>query len=221
MKNILKPTKIKIICNIFLSLALVLVVIFLPSAGLSNAFARLSLGQKLLSFLVSYVISFIFYYPLTASLVHLANSIKNSTYVFKEIFWVVIFIAIFNLLTLSLAITKISSVYVASNINQSSQTPSSDDQSSNQPICGLKINDFAAGSKAEAAGIKIGENILQLNGATINSIQDIATELENKKPGDKVSLETDQGLKTVELVPNISDPSRSALGLILMSNPCK
>ena len=221
MKIILKPTKIKIICNIFFSLALVLIAIFLPSSGVSGAFAQLSLGQKLLSFFVSYIISFIFYYCLTASLVYLVCSIKNSAYVLKEIIWAVIFIAIFNPLTFSAVIAKLSSVYVVPNINQSSQTPENEVQNSNQPTCGLKINDFTAGSKVEKAGIKRGENILLLNGARINSVQDISDQLENKKPGDKVSLETDHGLKTVELVPSISDPNRSVLGVKLISNPCK
>ena len=209
MKKILTPTKIKIICNIFLSLVLVLIVIFLPSSGISGTFAQLSLRQKLLSFFVSYIISFIFYYPLTTSLVYLTNSIKNSIYVLKEIIWAVIFIIIFNPLTLSVVIIK----YVAPNINLSRQNSES--------ICGLKINDFTAGSKAEEAGIKRGENILLLNGAKISSVQDIFDQLKNKKPGDKVGLETDQGLKTVELVSSTSDPNQPALGVKLISNPCK
>lgn len=207
MKNILKPTKIKTICNIFLSLILVLIVIYLPSSGISGTFSQLSLGRKLLSFLISYIISFIFYYPLTASLVHIVSSIKNSALVLKEIIWAIIFIIIFNPLTLSFAVSKIYKAPVSNEANQ--------------PVCGLQINDFTDGSKAEAAGIKLGENILSLNGAPINSIQDIFTELENKKPGDKVSLETDQGIKTVELVPSPSDPNKSALGVKLISNPCK
>ncbi len=217
MKKILKPTKIKIICNIFLSLALVLLVIFLPSLGISGVFAQLSLTKKLLSFFVSYIISFIFYYPLTASIVHLVSSIKNSTYVLKEIIWAVIFIIIFNPLTLSMVIVK----YVAPQINQSKQTPENVGQNSNQPTCGLKISDFTAGSKAEEAGIKRGENILFLNGVQISSVRDIFDQLENKKPGGKVILETDQGLKTVELVSSISDPNQPALGVELIPNLCK
>lgn len=207
MKKILRPTKVKIICNIFLSLVMVLLVTFLPSSGISSAFAQLPLRQKFLSFFVSYIISFIFYYPLTASIVHLLSAIKNSAYVLKEIIWAVIFIVIFNPLTLSIVITKLYSVYIASN--------------SNQPTCGLKINDFSAGSKVEEAGITKGENILLLNGATISSVQDISDQLVNKKPGEKVSLETDRGLKTVELVPSASDPNRSALGVKLISIPCE
>jgi hypothetical protein len=221
MKKILKPTKIKIICNIFLSLALVLLAIFLPSSGVSGAFAQLSLGQKLLNFFVGYIISFIFYYSLTASLVHLASSIKNSVYVLREIIWAVIFIAIFNPLTLSAVSVKLFSVHVAPKISQSRQVPENEVQNSNQPICGLKINDFTAGSKVEEAGIKKGENILRLDGVRISSVQDIFDQLDNKKPGDKVSLETDQGSKTVELVPSINDPNQPALGVKLIPNPCK
>lgn len=217
MKKILKPTKIKIICNIFLPLATVLLVIFLPSSGVNDAFAQLLLWQKLLSFFISCIVSFILYYPLTASLVYLATSIKNSTYVLREIIWAVIFIAIFNPLTLSAVLAKLSSVYVG----QSKRAQENKVQNSNQPACGLKINDFTSGSKVEEAGIKKGENILRLDGTQVSSVQDISNQLENKKTGDKVSLETDQGSKTVELVPSISDPNQPALGVKLISNPCK
>jgi hypothetical protein len=221
MKKILKPTKVKIIGNIFFSLIMVLLAIFLPSSGVSDAFVQLPLGRQLLSFFISCIVSFIFYYPLTASLAHLASSIKNSTYVLKEIIWVVVFIIIFNPLTLSVVITKLYSVYATPKTDQSSQITEKEVQSDNQPTCGLIIGDFIAGSKAEEAGLKRGENILLLNGMRISSVQDIFDQLENKKPGDRVTLETDQGLKTVELVSNISDPNRSALGVKLISNPCK
>ncbi len=221
MKKILQPTRVKIICDVLLSLAGVLVAIFLPSSVVSGAFAQLSVGQKILSFFASFIISFVFYYPLAAGLVYLVGSIKKSTYVFREIIWAVIFIVIFNPLTLSVVLVKLSLRPAVPQSGQAGPVLGNEAQNSNQPICGLTINDFAAGSKIEAAGIRKGEIILRLNGAQINSVQDIFDQLADKKPGDQVILETDQGAKSVELVPNASDPNRPALGVKLAPNPCK
>ena len=131
-----------------------------------------------------------------------------------------VYISIFNPLTVSMVFVKLFSTQVVLDISQG-QVSRNEVQNSNKLTCGLRISDFAVGSKVEEAGIVKGENIFRLNGVQIGSIQDIFDQLNNKKIGDNVSLETDQGLKIVELVPNANDPSRPALGVKLIYNQCK
>lgn len=218
MKKILKFTRINIIFDILFSLMMVLLIIFLPSFGMSGAFTQLSIVHKLLSFSVSFTASLIIYYPLVASIVYLINAIKDSTYILKEIILAIIFIVIFNPWTFSVVLAKSS---LAPKSNQSTVVPQNNVQNSNQPNCGLKINDFNPNSKIEEAGINKGENILSINGAQIDSLQDIFDQLQGKKPGDRVSLETNTGIKSVELVASPNDPNRSALGVKLVTNICE
>jgi len=96
MKNVLKPSKIKIMLDVVVSLGIVLAIVFLPTFGFGQIFGRLSLEQKIISFLLSWALSCVIYYPLICGLVYLADSAKNSVYKVKEIILALMLIAIFN-----------------------------------------------------------------------------------------------------------------------------
>lgn len=221
MKNILKLTKVKIILNLLISLGLVLEIIYLSKSGFGEIFSRLAVERKLISFSVSWLVSFVIYYPLSSSLVYLVSVVKNSVYEKKEIIFALILIAIFNPLAVSLAFSKISL--------RSSTLPAGSVVSNNNPgqnnlpteaTCGMLIEEIAPNSKVKEAGIEKGDVILKFNDVEIKSIQDIFDQLAKKKPGDKVSLETARGTKTIELAKDLNDPNRAVLGLRLEPNPC-
>lgn len=215
MKNILQPTRIKIIIHLLVALSFVVATIIFSLSGFSKVFSELALWQKILSFLVSWILSFIIYYPLTFGLIYLFSSIKNSLYNAKEIILALVFIIIFNPLTLSFVLSNLlpQKALAPSNVIESNLPP--------EAVCGMRINDFTAGSKVAEAGIGKGDIVIKFNGAEIKSVQDIFSQLAQKKPGDKVSLETDKGLKMVELIKNANDPDVPALGVILELSLCK
>jgi voltage-gated potassium channel Kch len=215
MKNILQPTKIKIIIHLLVALGFVVATIIFSLSGFGKVFSELALWQKILSFLVSWLISFIIYYPLTFGLIYLFSSIKNSLYNAKEIILALIFIIIFNPLTLSFVLSSLlpKKALAPSNAVENNLPP--------EAVCGMRINDFTAGSKVAEAGIGKGDIVIKFNGAEIKSVQDIFSQLAQKKPGDKVSLETDKGLKIVELIKNANNPNVPALGVLLEPSLCK
>jgi hypothetical protein len=215
MKNILRPTKVKVILHLSLSLGLVLAIFFLPISKFLEVFNSFSLMRKILSFSLSWLFIAIVYYPLTASLIYLAGSIKKSIYSAKEIIFALILIAIFNPFTITYVFSKINikKNIPADNVNVS--------QNNNQPTCGLMINEFLPNSKLAEAGINKGDVILKFNGAEVKIVQDIFDQLVQKKPGDKVAVETNKGIKTVELAKDSADSSRPVLGVKLLPNPCK
>jgi hypothetical protein len=215
MKNILRPTKAKIIIHLLLSLGYVLAIIFLPASGFGKVFSEAAFWQKILSFLLGWLLSFIIYYPLTFGTAYLVNSVRNSLYNTKAIILSLIFIVIFNPFALSFALSSLlpKKALAPSRVVENNLPP--------EMVCGLRINDFTAGSKVAEAGIAKGDIIIKFNEAEIKSVQDIFSQLAQKKPGDRVSLETDKGLKTVELIRNANDPNIPALGVILEPSLCK
>ena len=215
MKNILQPTKTKIIIHLLVALGFVVATIIFSLSGFGKVFSELALWQKILSFLVSWLISFIIYYPLTFGLIYLFSSIKNSLYNAKEMVLALVFIIIFNPLTLSFVLSNMlpKKALAPSNVVENNLSP--------EAVCGMRINDFTAGSKVAEAGIGKGDIVIKFNGAEIKSVQDIFSQLVQKKPGDKVSLETDKGLKMVELIRNANNPNAPALGVLLEPSPCK
>ncbi|MFH0969086.1 MAG: PDZ domain-containing protein [Patescibacteria group bacterium] len=215
MKNILRPAKTKIIIHLLLSLCFILAVIFLPISGFGKVFSEFSFLRKISSFFISWLASFIIYYPLTFGIAYIIGSIRNSLYNAKEIILALVFIAIFNPFTLAFAVSNL--------IPKKALAPGNAVENNIQPesVCGLRINDFAAGSKMEEAGIGKGDIIMKFNEAELKSIQDIFNQLEKKRPGDKVSLETDKGLKTVELIRNTNNPNAPALGVVLEPSSCR
>jgi S1-C subfamily serine protease len=71
------------------------------------------------------------------------------------------------------------------------------------------------------AGIQNGDVILEIDGAPIRTVQDVFDRLEGKRPGDMVTLKTEQGIKSLELVSGVDDPHRPALGVKLIPNLCQ
>jgi S1-C subfamily serine protease len=53
---------------------------------------------------------------------------------------------------------------------------------------GALIGGFVEGSPAAAAGLKVGDRLIALEGATIKGQEDLVKALESKKPGDEVEL---------------------------------
>jgi len=215
MKNLLRPTRVKIISNILFSLGLVLTFLFLPALGFSQVFSQFTLGHKIGSFFASWAFCFVIYYPLVASLAYLVSSVRSSIYNTKEIIFALILVAVFNPFSIAFIFSKV-------NIKKNIPTENINISQNNvQSVCGLMVGEFLPNSKMPEAGINKGDVILKFNGAEVKNVQDIFNQLVQKKPGDKVAMETDKGIKTVELAKDPADPNRPVLGVKLLPNPCK
>lgn len=214
MKNILKPTKIRIIVNTVFSLTLVLAFMFLSAFGLNKAVSTLSLGQKITSLLVNWPLSFVIYYPFVFGFIYIASSIKNSIYTTKEIILALVLIIIFNPWSISLIASKML-------FRNSANNNVAIDNIQSESSCGFRINEILPNSTAPEAGIANGDIITKINDVQITSLLDIFQLLDQKRPGDKVLIETDKGLKTLELSRDLNDPNHPVLGVKLVPNPCK
>jgi S1-C subfamily serine protease len=147
--------------------------------------------------------------------------VKNSVYKAKEIILALIFIAIFNPLTISLIVSK--TVFRSSALSTGTISSNNNVAGNNIPpesVCGLRITEIIANSKVREAGIEKGNIIMKFNGMEIKSVQDMFEQLDDKKPGDKVSMETERGSKTVELARDLNNPNRPVLGVKLEPDFC-
>jgi putative serine protease PepD len=76
---------------------------------------------------------------------------------------------------------------------------------------GAQVTSVASGSPAAAAGLKAGELITALNGATVIGPSQLVADLAGLKPEEKVTLTVKRGSDTVELTATLSSQARQAI----------
>lgn len=80
---------------------------------------------------------------------------------------------------------------------------------------GVKITEVMANKSVDAAGIKEGEVIKEIEGLKVDYTTNISAALENKKPGETISVKTDKGDYKVKLVENPKNESMPYLGVYI------
>ena len=203
LKQIFKPTGIKIILDIILVAAYLAVVFFLPALGMVQKFAGFNLLQLSLSLALSFLIVALVYYPLVCGLVGVFNFWARPNNAGGLIVSVLL-VLIFNPLTFHQAAKLLSAYNQAAapdfSIGMDNRLPAKDISTGN---CGMEIISFFEFSKAKNSGLKVNDVVTEVDGVKINSANDIMKNSQAKRPGDLTALTTARGIFKVELV---SDP---------------
>ena len=220
MKNILNVTKSSIILNAFVSLFFVLFFIFLPGSGFRDMFSKFSLIHKISSFILSWIISFIIYYPFVTSVAYITKSIKISSYKVQEIILAIILILIFNPFSISMLVSKFGYQIPSNSSEQILQENVNNNVAIETSVCGLKISEILENSNVRESGINIGDVILKINDVEIRSVQNIFEQLNSKRPGDSIYINTNNGAKIVKLAMDSNDIHHAVLGVKLVPYIC-
>ncbi len=84
---------------------------------------------------------------------------------------------------------------------------------------GVKIASLDEKFPAFAAGLKVGDEISEINGIKINGVQDFTNQLKDKPPGEKVIIKTDKGLiYQITLDKNPNNNEKGYLGVTITSS---
>jgi len=83
---------------------------------------------------------------------------------------------------------------------------------------GAKIDSVVAGFPAEQAGIHAGDVVIEANGKSVNSTQDLAADLTAIKPGDNVILKTSGNSFDVKTVASPQNSSKAYMGIVFRQN---
>jgi hypothetical protein len=215
MENLLKPSKIKLICHLIVVLVILFISLFIgfKSSGLNYSF--FTTWNMAIVFSINLIVGFIIFYPLTSGAIFIYSSIKNKTYDAKKIIIAIIMILIFNPLTLSFIINKAILFFTKDKIANEVE------KLSNEP-CGLVIMSISEYSRVAEAGLKPGDMILGFDGKEVRTVKELLALLGYHKPGDRIILKTAKGDKTVELVASLDDSNHAVLGVNLVENTyCK
>jgi len=206
MREIFRATKGKVIATIFLALILIVISFVFPSTGLAARLAASSFWIKAISIFLSYVVSFIIYYPLICGIWTIIQKIKGNPEVKSgQVIISIVLILIFNPFSLSYIINSISGT------NRKFPTPTP---------CAWGVAKFAKYSKAYTDGLRAGDTIRTINGKDAKTLATINTEALTKKVGEKIEVVTDRGTYQVEIVAN-PQTKKGTLGLLLAPVNCK
>lgn len=208
----LKPTKEKAIVNIIIALSLIMLSVSLPALGIQAVLADLGLLEKIFNTFMALLITIIIYYPLTCGLMEIYKIITREHHPYRKpekinrgnLFWAILFILILNPLSISTLYATAAFIN-----NQIIKEP-----------CGLIITRFTASSPAQAAGISLGETILDINNNPIKTKADLAAIMKNSQPGQYVRVTTNQEDYRVKI---LQDPEtgKNILGVIIREKYCK
>lgn len=81
---------------------------------------------------------------------------------------------------------------------------------------GITVTDFThEGSAAKAAGMQQGELITMVDNREVRTVEDLRAALEDKRPGQQLSVETGMGIYHLTLGENPEDPEKPYLGVFL------
>ena len=210
MKNILGLSLENVVLDFFVSFLLILLTLLLPSSTIKMTLSSFTISQKLLVVFLTLVFSLLFYYPFSAALVYLSRSIKDSFYDWRELIFALVLIIFLNPFAISFALSK---MFQGALLKQDSV-----------PFiggCGITVSEIYDFSKVGKAGLAKGDVIKEINGNKVNSVQDVATLLTGKKPGDRLLAQTNKGERVLELVGNPEEPTFPALGIYVEPAPCQ
>jgi hypothetical protein len=192
-QNLLKPTKGKIIANVFLGFFWVILLLSIPFFGFQSKFLSSSLIQKGITILLSFLFSFVVYYPLTCAILFVFRKITKAKEVEKsstaKLIIAILIILIWNPFVGPEIIVK-GFTYFNHNIIT-------------KP-CGLEVMGFSDNSSAKDAGITIGEKILFADGDQIDSLDAFMHIMASKRPGDTIILKTEQNEYNVKTIAGVN-----------------
>jgi len=78
---------------------------------------------------------------------------------------------------------------------------------------GVQVFDLDKGYPAELAGLTSGENLLEINGINIDTLEEFQDNLQDLKPGDKVEIKTDLSEYILFAEQNPDDKNKGYLGI--------
>lgn len=85
-------------------------------------------------------------------------------------------------------------------------------------VNGVQIASLEEKYPAFLAGLKVGDNIAEINGIKISNVQEFTDQLKDKKPGDKVVIKTEKGLiYQITLEKNPNNVNRGYMGVTVSS----
>lgn len=213
MGFILKPTKENIVVSLFNSLAMILIGLIVPSWGYRSLLSSRELSGQIVSLVVSFIFSFIVYYPLACGLVYVFKIVTGKEKVkVQNLVIALLLIIIFNPITFSMVITKIVK---KPQINQ----PTVIDPKTKEKLCGLQIMEVTAPS-AKNAGLVVGEVIKTVNDNPVDTMESLSHALTNKRPNDIVTVITNTNTYNVTLFANPQNPQQVLMGIKVNPTEC-
>jgi len=213
MSFILKPTKENIIVSLFDSLAMILIGLMVPSWGYRSLLLSRELSGQIISLVVSFIFSFVVYYPLACGLVYLFKIVTGKEKVkVQTLVTALLLIIIFNPITFSIVIAKIVK---KPQINPSTVINSN----TKEKLCGLQILEVTAPS-AKNAGLVVGEVIKTVNDNPVDTMESLSHALTNKRPNDVVTVITNANTYNVPLFANPQNSQQVLMGIKVNPTEC-
>lgn len=213
LKNILRPTKGKILADLIFSAAMAILILSVPYFGIGSLFAGLTVMMRIANIALSLLISMIIYYPLICGFAFFSRFNKTRRKWKKvpkekprkiDFIIAIILILIFNPITLGFAYSSV--IF----LNQSAIGGS----------CGMQIAEFAEPSPAKDTGISALEIITSLDNTNVTDSGSLLNALASKRPGDVVIIGTNEGNYSVTLAANPNNPDSAFLGVKLREKFC-
>lgn len=212
LKQILQPTKEKVIIDGIIALSLIILSVSLPALGIQAVLADLGWLEKIFNTFMALLLTIVIYYPLTCGLIEIYKIITREHHPYKKpeklnhrnLAWAILLILLLNPLSISTFYATASYIN-----NQVIKVP-----------CGLTITRFTADSPAETAGITPGEAILKVADAPVRTREDLANIMKNTQPGEYLRVVTDKEDYRVK-VSRDSETGKNILGIIIQERYCK
>ena len=212
LKEVLYPTKEKVIVDIIIALSLIILSVSLPAFGIQAVLADLGLLEKIFNTFMALLLTLVIYYPLTCGLMHVYKLITREHHPYRRpekinqgnLFWAILFILILN--PLSISTLYATAAYVN---NQIIKEP-----------CGVIVTRFTSISPAQAAGITLGEIILDMNDNPIKTKADLTASMKNARPNEYVRVTTNQENYRVKVLQD-AETGKNILGVIIKEKYCK
>jgi hypothetical protein len=219
-KDLLKPTKRKIITSLFISIIFITLFLVIKQLGYQKIFFNFNLTMQIFFVFINLLVLSLVYYPLSCGLLFFYEKsnkktnkkgnrkaernqkVKDKNSNLDSIF-ALLFILIFNPITLSLiylGFTYFNQTFIS------------------EPC--VKIIGFSESSPAKDSGIKLGEIILSVDESKIQNIDTFMHILTEKKPGDSISITTNSRNYTFNTIENPSNPRDSFIGVIIKEDYC-
>jgi hypothetical protein len=203
IKDILRPTKRKILSDFIFSLALAILFLSAPYFGFRNLFLNLSIPFKVLSIAASLLLGMVIYYPFICGINFLCcrKKAKHEKAKRSDFIIAILSILILNPITLGFAYSGMARI--------------------NSTPCGMEIAEFTGISPAKDAGMKISEIIVAADGEQITNSNSFMHALSAKKPGDDISIATNAGNYSIQLGTNPDNPQGAFLGVRVKERYCE
>jgi len=189
LKELLRPTRQKILIDFLISSIWVLLVFSVPYFGLEKVFSAYDWQSKAFSIAVNLAILLLFYYPASCGLAFLYGKVvKNASpdSSKKSIAAAVFFVIAANPLSFSLALMGVN--YMGHEVV-------------NRP-CGVEVAGFTGNSPSRDSGMSAGETIMEVDGARIDTLDSLQHALEGKTAEDTVSVKTEKKEYMITLAEN-------------------